>query len=66
MKLYRPNTIYLIHLEENETHLVFRKLKLNNRNMGYIGPRMDQVKFLKDFLPQFLLGPLLNTLSHIM
>ena len=34
--------------------------------MGYTGPRMDQVKFFKNFLPQFLLGPLLDILSHIM
>ena len=27
--------------------------------------RMDQVKFFKDCLPQILLGPFLNTSSHI-
>ena len=27
--------------------------------------RMDQVKFFKSCLPQILLGPFLNTLSHL-
>ena len=27
--------------------------------------RMDQVKFFKGCLPQILLGPFLNTLSHL-
>ena len=27
--------------------------------------RVEQVKFFKSCLPQILLGPLLNTLSHI-
>ena len=27
--------------------------------------RMDQVKFLEDSLLKFLLGPFLNTLSHL-
>ena len=27
--------------------------------------RIDQVKIFKDYLPQFLLGPFLNTLSHL-
>ena len=27
--------------------------------------RMDQVKFFKDCLPQILLEPLMNTLSHL-
>ena len=47
---------------------LFRK-KLHHRYlMGTYGSkhsRMDQIKVFKGFLPQILLGPFLNTLSHL-
>ena len=40
------------------------KLLLNDPLHGSRYSRMDQVKFFKGCLPQILLGPFLNTLTH--
>ena len=38
---------------------------MTQRTYGSRYLRMDQVKFFKGFLPKILLGPFLDTLTHV-
>ena len=46
--------------------LVLVGSNFSERVFGTKYSRMDQVKFFKGCLPQVLLGPFLNTLSHLL
>ena len=49
----------------SETFIYFYIIILCGANYSKMDQIMDDFKFFKGFLPQILLGPFLNTLSHI-